>query len=77
LVVDQIGCPPTGRWVLPSSGARVWHWIEYLDGTSSAAAASHAAHGSVNLGLAATLPAARRRGVWHARATARRASIQT
>jgi len=38
------------------------------------AAASHAAHGVVNLCLAATLPPARRRGVWHALATARCAS---
>jgi hypothetical protein len=41
--------------------------IGYLDGTPVAAAASHAAHGVVNLCLAATLPAAQRRGVWHAR----------
>ena len=39
----------------------VRHWIGYLDGTPVAAAASHAAHGVVNLCLAATLPAARRR----------------
>jgi hypothetical protein len=55
-------------------GSAVRHWIGYLHGTPSAAAASHAAHGVVNLCLAATLPAARRRGVWHALATARCAS---
>jgi len=55
-------------------GSAVRHWIGYLDGTPSAAAASHAAHGVVNLCLAATLPAARRRGVWLALATARCAS---
>ena len=38
----------------------------YLDGTPIAVAASHTAHGVVNLCLAATLPTARRRGVWHA-----------
>jgi hypothetical protein len=55
-------------------GSAVRHWIGYLDGTPSAAAASHAAHGVVNLCLAATLPAARRCGVWRALATARCAS---
>ena len=66
---------PPNRALGPSllRGA-VRHWIGYLDGTPSAAAASHAAHGVVNLCLAATLPAARRRGVWHALATARCAS---
>ena len=50
----------------------VRHWIGYLDGTRPvAAAASHAAHGVVNLCLAATMPAARRRGVWHALVAAR------
>jgi hypothetical protein len=45
-------------------GSPVGHWIGYLDGIPAATAASHAAHGVVNLCLAATLPAARRRGVW-------------
>jgi hypothetical protein len=52
----------------------VRHWVGYLDGTPIAAAASHAAHGVANLCLAATLPAARRRGVWHALVAARCAS---
>lgn len=47
------------------------HRIGYLDGTPVAAAASHVAHGVVNLCLAATLPAARRRGVWQALVDAR------
>ena len=55
-------------------GSAVRHWIGYLDRTPSAAAASHAAHGVVNLCLAATLPTAQRRGVWHALLTARCAS---
>jgi hypothetical protein len=49
----------------------VRHWIGYLDGTPVAAAASHAAHGVVNLCLAATLPAARRHGVWRTLVAAR------
>jgi hypothetical protein len=52
-------------------GGAVRHWIGCLDGTPSAAAASHAAHGVVNLCLAATLPAARRRGAWRALVAAR------
>jgi hypothetical protein len=66
---------PANRALGPAlPGSAVRHWIGYLDGTPSAAAASHAAHGVVNLCLAATLPAARRRGVWQALTTARCAS---
>lgn len=49
----------------------VRHWIGYIDGIPVAAAASQAAHGVVNLCIAATLPAARRRGAWNALVTAR------
>src|SRR5215469_1211565 len=52
-------------------GSAVRHWIGYLDGAPAATAASHAAHGVVNLCLAATLPAARRRGVWRTLVAAR------
>ena len=52
-------------------GSAVRHWIGYLDSTPVAAAASHAAHGVVNLCLAATLPAARRHGVWRTLVAAR------
>lgn len=45
--------------------------VGYLDDSPVAAAASHAAHGVMNLCLAATLPAARRRGVWRALVDAR------
>jgi hypothetical protein len=38
--------------------------LAYLDGRPVASGASHIAHGVVNLGLAATIPAARRRGAW-------------
>jgi hypothetical protein len=65
------GLPPNRALGPALLGGAVRHWIGYLDGTPSAAAASHAAHGVVNLCLAATLPTARRRGVWHALATAR------
>ena len=40
--------------------------LAYLDGGPVATGVSHIAHGIVNLGLAATLPAARRRGAWAA-----------
>ncbi len=40
--------------------------LAYLSGNPVATGASHIAHGVVNLGLAATLPAARRRGAWAA-----------
>jgi len=52
-------------------GGPLRYRIGYLDGEPVAAAASHAAHGVVNLCLAATLPAARRRGVWQALVDAR------
>lgn len=45
--------------------------IGYLDGAPVAAVASQVAHGVVNLCFAATLPAARRRGVWQALVDAR------
>jgi hypothetical protein len=77
IVIDGYPVPELDG--LPANRARgpallqspVRHWIGYLDGTPIAAAASHAAHGVVNLCLAATLPAARRRGVWHALVAAR------
>jgi hypothetical protein len=45
--------------------------IGYLDGAPVAVAADYVAHGVVNLCLAATLPDARRRGVWQALVDAR------
>lgn len=45
--------------------------IGYLDGEPVTVAASQVAHGVVNLCLAATLPQARRRGVWQALVNAR------
>src|SRR5215469_14984074 len=77
IIVDGYPVPeldglPANRALGPALlGSAVRHWIGYLDGTPSAAAASHAAHGVVNLCLAATLPAARRRGAWRTLAAAR------
>jgi hypothetical protein len=45
--------------------------IAWLDGTPVAAGLSYVSHGVVNLAMAATLPAARRRGVWQALVQAR------
>ena len=45
--------------------------IGSVDGLAVSAAAAHVAHGVVNLCMAATLPAARRRGVWRALVAAR------
>jgi len=70
--VPELGGLPPNRALGPALlGSPVRHWIGYLDGTPSAAAASHAAHGVINLCLAATLPAARRRGAWRALVAAR------
>jgi hypothetical protein len=54
-------------------GSAVRNWIGYLDGNPIAVAASHAAHGVVNLCLAATRSAARRHGAWRTLVAARRA----
>jgi hypothetical protein len=53
------------------AGGPLRHRIGYLEGQPVAAVASHVAHGVVNLCMAATLPAARRRGVWQALVAAR------
>jgi GNAT superfamily N-acetyltransferase len=77
IVIDGYPMPeldwlPANRAMGPALlGSAVRHWIGYLDGTPTGAAASHAAHGVLNLCLAATLPAARRRGVWRALLAAR------
>jgi hypothetical protein len=77
IIIDGYPIPeldglPANRALGPAVlGSAVRHWIGYLDGTPIATAASHAAHGVVNLCLAATLPAARRRGVWRALVAAR------
>ena len=65
------GLPPNRAMGPALLGSAVRNWIGYLDGNPVAAAASHAAHGVVNLCLAATLPTARRRGVWRTLVAAR------
>lgn len=65
---------PTGTLVPPGAierGLRLR--LGLVDGEPVAAAAGFVAHGVVNLCLAATLPAARRRGVWGALVRARMA----
>jgi hypothetical protein len=77
LVVDGYPIPELGE--LPANsvlgadliGTPLRHRIGLLEGQPVAAVASHVAHGVVNLCLAATLPAARRRGVWQALVAAR------
>jgi hypothetical protein len=73
---SSTGCPPTEALGPALLGSAVRHWIGYLDGTAAAAAASHAAHGVVNVCLVATLPAARRRGAWRTLVVARCADTQ-
>jgi len=70
-VPELAGLPANRAMGVPLLGGAVRHWIGYLDGVPTAAAASHAAHGVLNLCLAATLPAARRHGVWQALVAAR------
>lgn len=77
VVVDGYPVPeaagrPSGSVLPPAvldSGVR--YWLGDLDGQPVAAASSFVGHGVVNLCLAATLPAARRRGVWGALVWAR------
>ena len=65
IVIDGYPAPeldglPANRALGPALlGSAVRHWIGYLDGTPTATAASHAAHGVVNLCLAAGRVAAR------------------
>ena len=67
---DLVGRP--GEAISPGLlDTAVRYRIGRLDGDAVAAAASHVAHGVVNLCMAATLPAARRRGVWGALVRAR------
>jgi hypothetical protein len=70
---EAAGSPP-GTIVPPGvldHGVRLRLGI--VDGEAVAAAAGHVSHGVVNLCTAATLPAARRKGVWGALVRARMA----
>jgi hypothetical protein len=68
---EAAGLPP-GAVLSPALlSSPVTYRTGRLEGTPVAAAASHVGHGVVNLCLAATLPAARRRGVWESLVWAR------
>jgi len=71
------GLPPNRAMGPALLGSAVRNWIGYLDGNPIAVAASHAAHGVVNLCLAATRSAARRHGAWRTLVAARRAKTLT
>lgn len=63
---------PVGSAYPPGTlGTSLRQWVAELDGTPVGVGAAHAAHGVWNLCLAATLPEARRRGVWEALARTR------
>ena len=70
--MDELRGSPIGT-LLPTSllGTDVSCRIGRVDGEPVAVALRHTAHGVVNLCLGATLPAARRRGVWQALVWAR------
>lgn len=70
-VPEAIGAEPGTTYPPGVLGSALHVFLGALEGEVVAAAASHAAHGVLNLCLAATLPAARRRGVWQALAEAR------
>ncbi|HVT20159.1 MAG TPA: hypothetical protein VHE57_02065 [Mycobacteriales bacterium] len=65
------GAPPHSAFGAALAGGDVRYRIGYLDDMPVAVAASHVGQGVVNLCLAATLPEARRRGVWQALLNAR------
>lgn len=65
------GLPPNSVYGAELLGGPLTLRIGYLDGNPVGAAAVYVAHGVVNLCFAATLPAARRRGVWQALVDAR------
>jgi hypothetical protein len=68
VLVEGYPVPPAadGRATLPAAvlDTAVRFRLASVDGVPVAAAASHVAHGVVNLCMAATLPAARHRGAW-------------
>jgi hypothetical protein len=65
------GAAPHSAFGPALAEADVVYRIGYLEGTPVAVAANYVGHGLVNLCLAATLPEARRRGVWQALVDAR------
>jgi hypothetical protein len=70
-VPEAIGAPPGAAYPVGVLGSDLHVFLGSHEGQVVAAAASHRAHGVLNLCLAATLPAARRHGVWEALARTR------
>jgi hypothetical protein len=68
---EAVGAPAGSTYPSAVLGSALHVFLGSYDGEVVAAAASHAAHGVLNLCMAATLPAARRRGVWEALARTR------
>jgi hypothetical protein len=68
---ELAGLPPNTVFGASLIGTSMRHRIGSVDGDPVAAAAAYIAHGVVNLCFAATLPAARRRGVWRSLVAAR------
>jgi hypothetical protein len=65
------GLPPNSMFGPALIDGPMTHRIGCVDGQPVGAAAAYVAHGVVNLCFAATLPAARRRGVWQSLVAAR------
>jgi GNAT superfamily N-acetyltransferase len=70
-VPEAQGAAPGFAYPAPVLGSDLHVFLGSHDGEVVAAAASFRAHEVLNLCMAATLPAARRRGVWQALAQAR------
>lgn len=70
-VPEAQGAPPGFAYPPAVLGTDLHVFLGSLDGEVVAAASSHAAYDVLNLCFAATLPAARRRGVWEQLAQAR------
>jgi hypothetical protein len=75
VVLDGYPMPPATdggpTFAPPLLGSALRLRVAHLDGGPVATGGSHVAHGVVNLCMAATLPAARRRGAWAALVHAR------
>jgi hypothetical protein len=70
-VPEAVGAPVGSAYPQTALDGDLHLFLGSLDGEVVAGAASHAAHGVLNMCLAATLEPARRRGVWEAMAQTR------
>jgi hypothetical protein len=68
---DAIGAPAGSAYPVGVLGSELHVFLGSHDGDVVGVAASHRAHGVLNMCMAATLPAARRQGVWEALARTR------